>query len=763
MPNDNEMQNKSLRVLRLTAPNANDMVTVENEVISNLGVDAIAEPVNESDTELYLNIPTDDSLDEVVEKLNTIDHDFTSWKCEICTADDTGVQVERVVTDVHGAVSAMPIVNTISDDDAAELAALKAESEHDHVAELQAEAEKHRAEKEAEEEVKRKAEEAERARLEAEQAEKAAEEAEQQARRQALETTGNGMLDYVANIDMQRDNLIDCVLPEFAATAAAKAVSEAVNTPLMSLDKKRLLAIVPSVSLSIEDSENIDEVDNRDFSDEDNNTSMLNYLDKTSELTRQFANDRATVRQMTDDEFKSVEQGVSALVGGELKNKFGIIDSTREQMFADVRDMTAAVADYRADYADGMKDAMEAAALEAAREYANNNRTDVLEACSEEMLESTNTISETLIKNSARAYEVLLYADRIVDMHDEIDADTRNKYHAYLAASMYRVASDRAMAELVNDITYEKLYQLTMQEQESLPAEPEYTYHEDEPEPTAEPEHEPEREDINPQVEQESQPESEPEHEDTNPQAELEGLEDNLESDETTTLPVQNDETDEFSVPSASLGDLNDLDTISSSNSDDDGFDTLDDDVETEDESDDMDSDEDDSELTDKERKKKEKERKKAQKKAERDAKKANRKPIPFWAKVVGGIAGGVAVIGLVAVIVMSMLPNGTTSKEVTTDPHGTYQVGDTYTVNVKGKDGKVNETDVVVEKFIDSTDDNKDVIVAKDKSGNEYHITYGKMEKAQKKDASANANANGTSNTTSDTSTSNPSEDKNA
>ena len=754
MPNDNEMQNKSLRVLRLTAPNANDMITVENEVISNLGVDAIAEPVNESDTELYLNIPTDDSLDEVVKKLNTIDHDFTSWKCEICTADDTGVQVERVVTDVHGAASAMPTVKTISDDDAAELAALKAESEHDHVAELQAEAEKRRAEKEAEEEVKRKAEEAERARLEAEQAEKTAEEAEQQARRQALETTGNGMLDYVANLDMEHNKLIDCVLPEFAATAAARAVSEAVDTPLMSLDKKRLLAIVPSVSLSIEDGESVDEVDNRDFSDEDNNTSMLNYLDKTSELTRQFANDRATVRQMTDDEFASVEKGVSALVGGELKNKFGIIDSTREQMFADVRDMTAAVADYRADYADGMKDAMEAAALEAARQYANNNRTDTLEACSEEMLEATNTVSEMLIKNSARAYEVLLYADRIVDMHDEIDADTRNKYHAYLAASMYRVASDRAMAELVNDITYEKLYQITMQEQEMEPEpepEPEYTYPDNEPAPIVESEPEPEPE---------PEPESEPEHEDANPQAELEGLEDNLDSDETTTLSVQSDETDEFSVPSASLGDLDDLDTISSSDSDEDGFDTLDDDTSTEDDSDDMDSDVDDSELTDKERKKKEKERKKAQKKAERDAKKANRKPIPFWAKVVGGIAGGVAVIGLVAVIVMSMLPNGTTSKEVTIDPHGTYQVGDTYTVNVKGKDGKVNETDVVVEKFIDSTDDNKDVIVAKDKSGNEYHITYGKMEKAQKKDTSTNANGN---NTTSDTSTSNPSEDKNA
>ena len=750
MPNENEMQDKSLRVLRLTAPNTNDMVTVENEVISTLGSDAIADPIDENDTELYLNVPTDDALDEIVEKLNTINHDLTKWKCELCMADDTGVRVERVITDVHGAVSTMPAVNEISDDDAAELAALKAESEHDHVAELQAEAEKRRAEKEAEEEVKRKAEEAERARLEAEQAEKAAEEAEQQARRQALETTGNGMLDYVANIDMQRDNLIDCVLPEFAATAAAKAVSEAVDTPLMSLDKKRLLAIVPSVSLSIEDGESVDDVDNRDFSDEDNNTSMLNYLDKTSELTRQFANDRATVRQMTDDEFASVEKGVSDLVGGELKNKFGIIDSTREQMFADVRDMTAAVADYRADYADGMKDAMEAAALEAAREYANNNRTDVLEACSEEMLESTNTISETLIKNSARAYEVLLYADRIVDMHDEIDADTRNKYHAYLAASMYRVASDRAMAELVNDITYEKLYQITMQEQEMEPEpEPEYTYPDNEPAPIVESEPEPEPE-----------PESEPEHEDANPQAELEGLEDNLDSDETTTLPVQSDETDEFSVPSASLGDLDDLDTISSSDSDEDGFDTLDDDTSTEDDSDDMDSDVDDSELTDKERKKKEKERKKAQKKAERDAKKANRKPIPFWAKVVGGIAGGVAVIGLVAVIVMSMLPNGTTSKEVTIDPHGTYQVGDTYTVNVKGKDGKVNETDVVVEKFIDSTDDNKDVIVAKDKSGNEYHITYGKMEKAQKKDTSANANGN---NTTSDTSTSNPSEDKNA
>lgn len=742
MPNDNEMQDKSLRVLRLTAPNTNDMTVVENEVISTLGSDAIADPIDENDTELYLNVPTDDALDEIIEKLNTIDHDLTKWKCELCMADDAGVRVERVITDVHGVVSTTPTVNTISDDDAAELAALKAESEHDHVAELQAEAEKRRAEKEAEEEVKRKAEEAERARLEAEQAEKAAEEAEQQARRQVLETTGNGMLDYVANLDMEHDKLIDCVLPEFAATAAAKAVSEAVDTPLMSLDKKRLLAIVPSVSLSIEDSENIDEVDNRDFSDEDNNTSMLNYLDKTSELTRQFANDRATVRQMTDDEFTSVEKGVSDLVGGELKNKFGIIDSTREQMFADVRDMTAAVADYRADYADGMKDAMEKAALEAAKQYANNNRMDTLEACSEEMLEATNTVSETLIKNSARAYEVLLYADRIVDMHDEIDADTRNKYHAYLAASMYRVASDRAMAELVNDITYEKLYQITMQEQEM---EPEYTYPDNEPAPI---------------VESEPEPEPEPEHEDANPQAELEGLEDNLDSDETTTLPVQSDETDEFSVPSASLGDLDDLDTISSSDSDEDGFDTLDDDTSTEDDSDDMDSDVDDSELTDKERKKKEKERKKAQKRAERDAKKANRKPIPFWAKVVGGIAGGVAVIGLVAVIIMSMLPNGTTSKEVTTDPHGIYQTGDTYTVNVKGKDGKVNETDVVVEKFIDSTDDNKDVIVAKDKSGNEYHITYGKMEKAQKKDTSANANGN---NTTSDTSTSNPSEDKNA
>lgn len=534
-------------------------------------------------------------------------------------------------------------------------------------------------------------------------------------------------LSYVSTLDIEKSDIQPYLLPEFAATKACEVVADSVENPILSTNKRDLLRNVREVSMLSEDDDENSIVGEGVYETDEVADIHLKFLRETSKLSREFANDRSKVQDMDAEEVDKLLNDIQDKLYPEMNRDFDNADAVRVSVKESIEDMNSAIVNYRLDYLDEMKQVMEKAALDAAIEYAEENRKSVLQACSDEMLLNTYENAATFGKSTSQVISMLLKADCLIDMKDDISDELRAKYHALLAVAQYRALSDKAMAEMVCELT------------EKRAAEIEESYA---------------TEDADVDID---------DVEDVDTQADEDETDDAEEADEEPSdTEVAHDE------PVAPIDDLDvitDGDVSDAENLDD--FGDLDLDTEPEADlgsdadvtnqlspvSDDLDFGEVEDEidepsvpgapvnpLSKKELKKLEREKKKA----ERAEKRKNRKPLPLAAKIGIGVATALVAIAGAGFYFFNMSNGAGRSVESTTDPRGQYQVGDSYTVNVKGSDGKAAEKNLTVSKFVDSPDDSKDAIIAVDKDGKEYRISYDKMKDLKKADAQ---NADTTSN----------------
>ena len=540
-------------------------------------------------------------------------------------------------------------------------------------------------------------------------------------------------LSYVSTLDIEKSDIQPYLLPEFAATKACGVVADSVENPILSTNKRDLLRNVREVSMLSEDDDENSIVGEGVYETDEVADIHLKFLRETSKLSREFANDRSKVQDMDAEEVDKLLNDIQDKLYPEMNRDFDNADAVRVSVKESIEDMNSAIVNYRLDYLDEMKQVMEKAALDAAIEYAEENRKSVLQACSDEMLLNTYENAATFGKSTSQVISMLLKADCLIDMKDDISDELRAKYHALLAVAQYRALSDKAMAEMVCELT------------EKRAAEIEESYS---------------TEDGDVDID---------DVEDVDTQADEDETDDAEDADEE---PSDTDVTHEEPVaPIDDLDVITDGDVSDAENLDD--FGDLDLDTEPEADlgsdadvtnqlspvSDDLDFGEVEDEidepsvpgapvnpLSKKEQKKLEREKKKA----ERAEKRKNRKPLPLAAKIGIGVATALVAIAGAGFYFFNMSNGAGRSVESTTDPRGQYQVGDSYTVNVKGSDGKAAEKNLTISKFVDSPDDSKDAIIAVDKDGKEYRISYDKMKDLKKADAQ-NADAASNSQTSTD------------
>ena len=526
-------------------------------------------------------------------------------------------------------------------------------------------------------------------------------------------------LSYVSTLDIEKSDIQPYLLPEFAATKACEVVADSVENPILSTNKRDLLRNVREVSMLSEDDDENSIVGEGVYETDEVADIHLKFLRETSKLSREFANDRSKVQDMDAEEVDKLLNDIQDKLYPEMNRDFDNADAVRVSVKESIEDMNSAIVNYRLDYLDEMKQVMEKAALDAAIEYAEENRKSVLQACSDEMLLNTYENAATFGKSTSQVISMLLKADCLIDMKDDISDELRAKYHALLAVAQYRALSDKAMAEMVCELT------------EKRAAEIEESYA---------------TEDADVDID---------DVEDVDTQAGDDTTDDVEDADEE---PSDTEVThDEPATPIDDLDVITDGDVSDAENLDD--FGDLDFDTEPEADlgsdadvtnqlspvSDDLDFGEVEDEidepsvpgapvnpLSKKEQKKLEREKKKA----ERAEKRKNRKPLPLAAKIGIGVATALVAIAGAGFYFFNLSNGAGRSVESTTDPRGQYQVGDSYTVNVKGSDGKAAEKNLTVSKFVDSPDDSKDAIIAVDKDGKEYRISYDKMKDLKKADA---------------------------
>lgn len=523
-------------------------------------------------------------------------------------------------------------------------------------------------------------------------------------------------LSYVSTLDIEKSDIQPYLLPEFAATKACEVVADSVENPILATNKRDLLRNVREVSMLSEDDDENSIVGEGVYETDEVADIHLKFLRETSKLSREFANDRSKVQDMDAEEVDKLLNDIQDKLYPEMNRDFDNADAVRVSVKESIEDMNSAIVNYRLDYLDEMKQVMEKAALDAAIEYAEENRKSVLQACSDEMLLNTYENAATFGKSTSQVISMLLKADCLIDMKDDISDELRAKYHALLAVAQYRALSDKAMAEMVCELT------------EKRAAEIEESYA---------------TEDADVDID------------------DVEDVDTQAAEDETADVEEADEEPSDTEVtreePVAPIDDLDvitDGDVSDAENLDD--FGDLDLDTEPEADlgsdadvtnqlspvSDDLDFGEVEDEpsvpgapvnpLSKKEQKKLEREKKKA----ERAEKRKNRKPLPLAAKIGIGVATALVAIAGAGFYFFNMSNGAGRSVESTTDPRGQYQVGDSYTVNVKGSDGKAAEKNLTVSKFVDSPDDSKDAIIAVDKDGKEYRISYDKMKDLKKADA---------------------------
>lgn len=537
-------------------------------------------------------------------------------------------------------------------------------------------------------------------------------------------------LSYVSTLDIEKSDIQPYLLPEFAATRACEVVADSVENPILGTNKRDLLRNVREVSMLSEDDEENSIVGEGVYETDEVADIHLKFLRETSKLSREFANDRSKVQDMGAEEVDRLLSDIQDKLYQEMNRDFDNADAIRVSVKESIEDMNSAIVQYRLSYLDEMKQVMEKAALDAAIEYAEENRKSVLQACSDEMLLNTYENAATFGKSTSQVISMLLKADCLIDMKDDISDELRAKYHALLAVAQYRALSDKAMAEMVCELTEKRAAEI----EESYSTEGGDVDIDD-------------IEDVDTQAaedETDDDEESDEEPSDTEvaheePVTPIDDLDVITDGDVSDAESLDDfGDLDLGTEPDADLGSDADVTNQLSPVSDDLDFGEVEDEV-----------DEPSvpgapvNPLSKKELKKLEREKKKA----ERAEKRKNRKPLPLAAKIGIGVATALVAAAGAGFYFFNMAHGSGQSVESTTDPRGIYQVGDSYTANVKGSDGKATEKTLTVSKFVDSPDDSKDAIIAVDKDGKEYRISYDKMKDMKKADAQNNGAQNNNSN----------------
>lgn len=525
-------------------------------------------------------------------------------------------------------------------------------------------------------------------------------------------------LSYVSTLDIEKSDIQPYLLPEFAATKACEVVADSVENPILATNKRDLLRNVREVSMLSEDDEENSIVGEGVYETDEVADIHLKFLRETSKLSREFANDRSKVQDMDAEEVDKLLNDIQDKLYPEMNRDFDNADAVRVSVKESIEDMNSAIVNYRLDYLDEMKQAMEKAALDAAIEYAEENRKSVLQACSDEMLLNTYENAATFGKSTSQVISMLLKADCLIDMKDDISDELRAKYHALLAVAQYRALSDKAMAEMVCELTEKRAAEI----EESYSTEDGDVDIDDVEDVDTQAD-----EDETDDAEEADEEPSDTEVADDEPVAPIDDIDVITDGDLSDAENLDDfGDLDFDTEPEADLGSDADVTNQLSPVSDDLDFGDVD-------ESDDSEmASEPEKPLTKKELKKLEREKKKA----ERAEKRKNRKPLPLAAKIGIGVATALVAIAGAGFYFFNMSNGAGRSVESTTDPRGQYQVGDSYTVNVKGSDGKAAEKNLTVAKFVDSPDDSKDAIIAVDKDGKEYRISYDKMKDLKKADA---------------------------
>lgn len=526
-------------------------------------------------------------------------------------------------------------------------------------------------------------------------------------------------LSYVSTLDIEKSDIQPYLLPEFAATKACEIVADSVENPILATNKRDLLRNVREVSMLSEDDDENSIVGEGVYETDEVADIHLKFLHETSKLSREFANDRSKVQDMDAEEVDKLLNDIQDKLYPEMNRDFNNADAVRVSVKESIEDMNSVIVNYRLDYLDEMKQVMEKAALDAAIEYAEENRKSVLQACSDEMLLNTYENAATFGKSTSQVISMLLKADCLIDMKDDISDELRAKYHALLAVAQYRALSDKAMAEMVCELTEKRAAEI----EESYATEDGDVDVDGGVEDVDTQADEDETEDAEDADDEPS--DTEVAHEE--PVAPIDDLDVITDGDVSDAENLDDfGDLDFDTEPEADLGGDADVTNQLSPISDDLDFGDID-------ESDDSEMvSEPEKPLTKKELKKLEREKKKA----ERAEKRKNRKPLPLAAKIGIGVATALVAIAGAGFYFFNMSNGAGRSVESTTDPRGQYQVGDSYTVNVKGSDGKAAEKNLTVSKFVDSPDDSKDAIIAVDKDGKEYRISYDKMKDLKKADA---------------------------
>lgn len=690
------------QVLRLTPPSSYEYNKYFDTIVGAFESSDLADTIEDKENIFYFNAATQDSVEHVVSVLNGLNIDFSMWSADVCNYDNEDatftilkhVGLNNNHSEKVSSESNSEIKSEFTDEDDDEdyeevINKLKLEDEQNREQVIKSRREAEQARLIA----AKKAQEEEQARVAAEQARVAAEQADEQARQLAIATTEDGMMSYVSLLDIPTEEIESTILPNFEASDAAKALEHSIDTNLFDQDKERLLESVPMISLTEEELD----FDNEDIDNLQDDTSLREYIDETSALRSQYSNDRSIIRNMDPELYRQAQDIIKNIASTKFPKRSASIEDIRTKMQDDSNAVETALAGFRSDYADAIRDAMIDAAIEAAHEYARLNRDSTVQACSTEILEKTRDMSESLVRNSFRIFEMISQIDYVLDETSDITEEQKQACRAVISVIEYRAMSDRAMARRTNALAKNRLEseQVNVDEEQ---IEPDY-YDSYENDST-----------IDEEPEQEPEPEPEPEHDDRDESfAALYNT--GSSADETIAsapAPVMSDK------PFDTLDSLDEPD-FNKNNSDDE-----EDDLNSLDEIDDNDNDNDDiDEVTIDD----------GDTKPKKKGKRLKGSKFSKKTKIIAGVIGGILVLSVGGLAVFNLLPTGVTTTETTNDPHNLYKVGDSYTVNIPSKDGGAKETDVTIEKFVDSSDDSKDMIIVQDADNTEYKVSYGKMQ----------------------------------